>query len=53
MYMSKSNISTNSNKASNNKKQDNADNPSGPYAAAGSIATTMRNLPTKLMGDLS
>ena len=43
---------SNSNTASNNKKQDNADDPSGPYAAAGS-PTTMRNPPTQLMGNLS
>jgi hypothetical protein len=31
------------------KKQDNADGPSGPYAAAGSVPATMGILPTKLM----
>jgi hypothetical protein len=41
------------NSASNNKKQENSDNPSGPYAIAGSIAATMRNSPTKLMSNLS
>jgi hypothetical protein len=35
------------------KEQDNANNQSGPYAAAGSITATMRNPPTKLMGNLS
>jgi hypothetical protein len=35
------------------KKQDNADNPSDPYAAAVSIAATMSNPLTKLMGHLS
>jgi hypothetical protein len=53
LWCSISIISTNLNTASNNKKQDNTDNPSGPYVAAGSITTTTRNLPTKLMGDLS
>ncbi len=52
MYISKSTISTNQNTESN-KKQDNADNPSGPYAAASSIVATMRNPPTKLIGNLS
>jgi hypothetical protein len=33
------------------KKHDNADGPSGPYAAAGSVAATMGTLPTKLMGN--
>jgi hypothetical protein len=46
-------ISTNSNTGSNNKKQDNVDDPSGPYAIAGSIVATMRNPPTKLIGNLS
>jgi hypothetical protein len=35
------------------KKHENADGPSGPYAAAGSVATTSETLPTKLMGDLA
>jgi hypothetical protein len=35
------------------KKQDKAYGPSGPYAAAGSVATTTGTLPTKLMGNLA
>ncbi len=53
LWCSISTISTNLNTASKNKKQDNADDPSGPYAADGSITATMRNPPTKLMGNLS
>jgi hypothetical protein len=34
------------------KKHVNADGPSGPYAAAGSVAATFGTLPTKLMGNL-
>jgi hypothetical protein len=35
------------------KKQDNADGPSNPYAAAGSVANTTRTPPTKFMGNLA
>jgi hypothetical protein len=35
------------------KKQYNAECPSDPYPAAGSIATTTGTLPTKLMGNLA
>jgi hypothetical protein len=35
------------------KKHDNADGPSGSYAAAGSVAATAGNLPTKLMSNLA
>jgi hypothetical protein len=35
------------------KKQDNADGPYGPYAAAGSVTATTGTPPTKLMGDLA
>ncbi len=34
------------------KKHDNADGQSAPYAAAGSVATTMETPPTKLMVTL-
>jgi hypothetical protein len=49
---SKSTIATLTNTASHKKgRQD--DGLSNPYAATVSIAATMRNPPTKLMGDLS
>jgi hypothetical protein len=35
------------------KKQYNADGPSGPSAAAGSVTTTTGTPPTKLMGNLA
>jgi hypothetical protein len=35
------------------KKHDNADGPSGPYAAAGSVAAKTGTPPIKLMGDLA
>ncbi len=34
------------------KKQDNADGPYGPYAAAGSVPSTTGTLRTKLIGTL-
>jgi hypothetical protein len=35
------------------KKHDNADGPSGPYDAAGSVVATMGTPPTKLTGNLA
>jgi hypothetical protein len=35
------------------KEQDKAGGPSGPYAAAGSVAATTGTQPTKLMGNLA
>ncbi len=35
------------------KKHDNAGGPSGPSAAAGSVAAIAGTLPTKLMGNLA
>jgi hypothetical protein len=35
------------------KKQDNADDPFGPYTAAGSVTATTGTLSTKLMDDFA
>ncbi len=39
--------------SNDDKKQDNADGPSGPYAAAGSVPSTIGTPPTKHIGDIA